>query len=175
MRHALLLASAISLAALPALAQSSLDSTNPALALRNRPLDLGAGALTANGGGTLGGVFSGDATINLGTGALTVNGATLQASTPFTAPNLTIQLQALFLGTGAGASYPSFTSDSGYGPIGIGARSLNALNVAGQEDTCVGTVSCSHYTSTLTSGFGMDALGQEIDQPGDTDGAVAGV
>lgn len=73
----LLLALAISLAALPALAQSSLDSTNPALALRNRPLDLGAGALTANGGGTLGGVFSGDATINLGTGAITAGSANI--------------------------------------------------------------------------------------------------
>lgn len=105
---------------------------------------------------------------NLGVGSLTVNGAELQASTPFRAPNLTIQLQALFLGTGAGASYPSFTSDSGYGPIGIGARALNALNVAGQEDTCVGTVACANYTGTLTSAFGMDALGQEVSQPGDT-------
>ncbi len=46
----LLLASAMLAFALPAFAQSSLDSTNPALALRNKPLDLGSASIKMNGG-----------------------------------------------------------------------------------------------------------------------------
>ena len=46
----LLLVSTMLMAALPAYAQSSLDSMNPAEVLRNKPLDLGSASIQMNGG-----------------------------------------------------------------------------------------------------------------------------
>ena len=63
----LLLASAMLTFALPAFAQSSLDSTNPALALRNKPLDLGSGSINTTGAMNVGAITAPTMTLN-GTG-----------------------------------------------------------------------------------------------------------